>query len=106
MATRACGRHCFTILKRRENVDLRRRNWRQAGIERGDRACIVFAHVGRYRPQRGMDADALLIFLQRSHNVAPALSGEIRNAGSDALAVEAVTALALLFGHTLARADV
>ena len=54
----------------------------------------------------GMRSLAFLVFLQRGHDVAAALSREIRNAGSGALAVEAVTGLAFLVRHDLSGANV
>ena len=53
-----------------------------------------------------MNAPAFLVFLQRRHDVAPALPGEIGDARSDAFAVDAVTALAFLLRHALADANI
>src|SRR5487761_2246175 len=49
---------------------------------------------------------AFLVLIQRRYDIAPALSGEIRNTGSRALAVQAMAALALLVRHSSAGANV
>src|SRR5665811_1744286 len=77
-------------------------DWRS----RGDRAGLVVTQVFRDRPQGGVDALAFLVFLQRGHDIAPALTNHIRNAGSGTPAVETVTALALLVRQDLACANV
>ena len=106
VAGRAGRRHRLAVLIRREDGYLCRRDRRQTGVVSGDRAGLVVTQVGRDRPQGGVDALAFLVFLQCGHDIAPALPCHIRNAGCGPLAVETVTALALLVRHDFACANV
>ena len=106
VAGRAGRRHRFSVLVRREDGILFRRGGRQTGIESSDAAGLIVTQIGGNGAQGGMDALAFLVFLQRGHDVAPALSGEIGDPRSDAFAVEAVTGLAFPLRYALADANI
>ncbi len=106
MAGHALRGDCLAMLIRREDRLFLGRYRLQAGVEGSDTASLIVAQISSDRAQGGVNASAFLVFLQRRYDVAPALPGEIGNAGSDALAVEAVTALAFPLRYAPADADV